>query len=147
LLTRDEAQRIAANIAKLPKLQFETTLRQRDVIGEWEPIPSNAERSGIILRNRRWVRGLTWADISDQLTITKDTTKTGAVVSHDLTLCPLVTEVLSHISAELPTFSSTISGPTLSAAKAKPWFCDNNQMLFDKSEEFFDNQMKIKCGI
>jgi hypothetical protein len=30
-------------------LQFETTLRQRDVIGEWEPIEKDQELSGIVL--------------------------------------------------------------------------------------------------
>ena len=78
-------------------LQFETTLRQRDVIGEWEPIPPGAERSGIVLRGRRWVHGLTWADISAEMTIVKETTKTGAVVAHDLKLCPLVFSALALV--------------------------------------------------
>jgi integrase len=78
-------------------LQFETTLRQRDVIGEWEPIPDGADQSGIVLCGRRWVRGLTWSDIMSDMTITKETTKTGADVSHDLKLCPIVQSVLSTI--------------------------------------------------
>jgi hypothetical protein len=78
-------------------LQFETTLRQRDVIGEWEPIPAGVERSGIVLGERRWVNGLTWTDLSDDLTITKETTKTGAVVAHDLKLCPISLSVLSRV--------------------------------------------------
>ena len=78
-------------------LQFETTLRQRDVIGEWEPIAPGAEPSGIVLRGRRWVNGLTWADISAEMTIVKETTKTGAVVAHDLKLCPLVYATLALV--------------------------------------------------
>jgi hypothetical protein len=80
-------------------LQFETTLRQRDVIGEWEPIAPGAERSGIVLGGRRWVNGLTWADISAELTIVKETTKTGAMVAHDLKLCPLVYSTLALVPA------------------------------------------------
>lgn len=80
-------------------LQFETTLRQRDVIGEWEPIAPGAERSGIVLNGRRWVNGLTWADISAELTIVKETTKTGAMVAHDLKLCPLVCSTLALVPA------------------------------------------------
>jgi integrase len=80
-------------------LQFETTLRQRDVIGEWEPIAPGAERSGIALRGRSWVHGLTWADISPEMTIVKETTKTGAVVAHDLKLCPLVYSTLALVPA------------------------------------------------
>ena len=78
-------------------LQFETALRQRDVIGEWSPSPPGAPPSGIILGGRRWVNGLTWSDISDGLVLVKETTKTGAIVSHDLRLCPIVMEVLKHL--------------------------------------------------
>jgi hypothetical protein len=78
-------------------LQFETILRQRDVIGEWEPIPAGSERSGIVLGARRWVNGLTWADVSADLTIIKQTTKTGADVAHDLKLCPITMSVISKI--------------------------------------------------
>jgi len=67
-------------------LQFETTLRQRDVIGEWEPIAPGAERSGILLNGRRWVNGLTWSDISPELTF---------VVAHD----PFVYSILSRVPA------------------------------------------------
>jgi hypothetical protein len=78
-------------------LQFETTLRQRDVIGEWQPIEAGADQSGIVLHNRRWGRGLTWSDISAEMTIVKETSKTGADVAHDLNLCPIVQSVLSKI--------------------------------------------------
>jgi integrase len=81
-------------------LQFETTLRQRDVIGEWEPIAPSAERSGIVLGGRRWAHGLTWADITADTTIVKETTKTGAVVAHDLKLCPLSYSTLGLVPAD-----------------------------------------------
>jgi hypothetical protein len=78
-------------------LQFETTLRQRDVIGEWAPFAPGESASGIILGDRRWVNGLTWADLADDLVVRKRTTKTGAIVAHDLKLCPLVLGVLEHV--------------------------------------------------
>ncbi|WP_442756597.1 integrase [Methylocystis sp. JAN1] len=82
-------------------LQFETTLRQRDVIGEWEPIEEGQERSGIVLRGRRWVNGLTWSDaLSNDFEIYKETTKTGAIAAHDLKLCPLVMKVVGMIPAD-----------------------------------------------
>ena len=80
--------------------QFETTLRQRDVIGEWEPLKDGDEPSGIVLRGRRWVNGLTWADISKDFEIYKVTTKTGAIAAHDLKLCPLVMKVVGMIPAD-----------------------------------------------
>ncbi|MFG1345247.1 integrase [Xanthobacter autotrophicus DSM 431] len=81
-------------------LQFETTMRQRDVIGEWEPIPVAESAGGIVLGARRWVRGLTWADISDAFVVMKVTTKTGSEVAHDLTLCPLVMDLLARVPAD-----------------------------------------------
>jgi hypothetical protein len=90
-------KRNRASVALGTALQFETTLRQRDVIGEWEPISQGTEHSGIVLRGRRWVHGLTWADISSELTVFKETTKTGAVVGHDLKLYPLVYSILTAV--------------------------------------------------
>ncbi|MFG1373388.1 integrase [Xanthobacter oligotrophicus] len=78
-------------------LQFETTMRQRDVIGEWEPVPTGAAAGGIVLGTRRWMRGLTWADISDTFVVMKVTTKTGSDVAHDLSLCPLVMNLLARV--------------------------------------------------
>ncbi|WP_336490833.1 integrase [Methylobacterium nigriterrae] len=83
-------------------LQFETALRQKDVIGEWEPIPTGAKpgADAFVLNGRRWVRGLTWADLPADLVIRKATTKTGAFAAHDLKLCPLVLDLLERIPAE-----------------------------------------------
>lgn len=81
-------------------LQFETGMRQRDVIGEWEPVPHGEPATGITLGARRWVNGLTWADIPPDLIIRKETTKTGALIATDLTLCPLVRELLDLVPPE-----------------------------------------------
>ena len=67
----------------------------------WEPVPQDAPPSGIVLARihgmaKRWASGLTWSDISADMVLTKETTKTGAVVSHDLRLCPLVMDVLQQ---------------------------------------------------
>lgn len=81
-------------------LQFETGMRQRDVIGEWEPIPPGAPATGIVLRGRRWMNGLTWSDIGPDLVISKATTKTGVIVAADLKLCPLVRAQLDKVPAD-----------------------------------------------
>ena len=78
-------------------LQFECGLRQRDVIGEWEPVPPEGATSAWQLGGRQWVNGLTWAHIGDDWRLTKRTTKTGTVVSHDLTLCPMAFELLAAV--------------------------------------------------
>ena len=81
-------------------IQFETMMRQKDVIGEWEPLGETDKSLGIVLNGGRWVNGLTWADIPPSMVIIKDTTKTGATVVADLKLCPLVMKVLSLVSPD-----------------------------------------------
>jgi integrase len=81
-------------------IQFETTMRQRDVIGEWAPLDLGEAETGIVMNRRRWVNGLTWADISDRLVVRKETTKTGAIVAHDLNYCPLVVGLLDKVPPE-----------------------------------------------
>ncbi|WP_298951496.1 hypothetical protein [uncultured Methylobacterium sp.] len=51
------------SLALATAIQFDAVLRQKDVIGEWEPIPAGAPRTGIVLNGHRWVNGLTWSDV------------------------------------------------------------------------------------
>jgi len=67
-------------------LKFETALRRIDVIGEWVP-----DGDGPF----RW-RGLTVGQISKSQIMTLTTSKTGAEVSRDLTLYPLVQLALEN---------------------------------------------------
>jgi len=67
------------------------------VIGEWEPLGDTDRSLGIVLNGNRWVNGLTWADIPPTMTLSKATTKTGAIVVADLKLCPLVMQVLATV--------------------------------------------------
>jgi hypothetical protein len=93
------------SIALAQALQFETALRQRDVIGEWEPGEENSS-SGIKLnspngrRNRRWANGLTWSDIGSDGVLRKLTTKTGTVVEFIVRLCPLLDEEVARVPIE-----------------------------------------------
>lgn len=105
--------------------QFETTMRQRDVIGRWDTLPAAAESGGIVLRGRRWSRGLTWADIGADFVVKKVTTKTGADVAHDLTLCPLVMDLISRVPSERrvgPLIVDEVAGrPFAEHAYAREW--------------------------
>lgn len=94
------------SIALGTALQFECGLRQRDVIGEWEPFLGQPT-SRYVIGRRQWVNGLTWQMIENGV-LSKQTTKTGAVVSHDLTLCPLVCEVLAMIPKSKRAFGPVI---------------------------------------
>lgn len=83
-------------------LQFETTLRQWDVIGQWVPM-SDPRPSALPLEDQKWL-GPTWAKIDDNLilkvTPTKTEETTEARVSLDLKECPMVLEELALIPIE-----------------------------------------------
>lgn len=80
-------------------LQFETTLRQWDVIGQWLPL-SDPRPSSLLAYGEKWI-GLTWAkidaDLILRLTPTKTEETTEARVSIDLKECPMVLEELSAL--------------------------------------------------
>ncbi|WP_267421837.1 integrase [Methylobacterium sp. GC_Met_2] len=106
-------------------IQFETALRQKDVIGEWEPIPAGQGASGILLNGRRWANGLTWSDLAADLVVRKATTKTGAFAAHDLKLCPLVLALLERVPADRrvgPLILDEIAGrPYAESAYGREW--------------------------
>ncbi|WP_238180118.1 integrase [Methylobacterium haplocladii] len=106
-------------------LQFETALRQKDVIGEWEPIPEGEGAGTFMLRGRRWANGLTWSDIDANLVIRKATTKTGAFAAHDLKLCPLVRDLIEMIPHEArvgPVIIDELAGrPFAESAYGREW--------------------------
>ena len=88
------------SLALATAIQFDTALRQKDVIGEWEPITAGEPQSGIVFRARRWVNGLAWSGVVLDGVSRKVTSKTGAIAAHDLTLCPHVQMVAAYIPAE-----------------------------------------------
>jgi len=83
------------SVALATVLQFELSLRQKDVIGEWGPAPLS--EGGIVNRNTRWTNGLQWSDIDNALVLRKTHTKTGAYVEFDLKLYPAVLEEIDLV--------------------------------------------------
>jgi len=81
-----------SELALAQALQFEGTLRQIDVIGEWLPDPTRS--SGI-----RWANGLLWQHIRDYVLV-KDTTKTGQEAAIDFKLYPLALAELQRVPLE-----------------------------------------------
>jgi len=96
-----EAKRLS--LALGTAIQFETGMRQKDVIGEWLPVAEGEGADGFVLRGRRgkgwrrWANGLTWGDLGRDFVISKETTKTGSLVSHDLKLFPSIMALLESI--------------------------------------------------
>jgi hypothetical protein len=83
-------------------LQFEATLRQWDVVGEWIPL-SDPRPSAVIDGSTKWI-GPTWAQIDDALILRVTPTKTAGMgaarVTIDLKSCPMVVEELARIPVE-----------------------------------------------
>lgn len=102
-------------------IQFECGLRQRDVIGEW----NEGADSFYLLNGRAWQNGLLWGDLAGGV-LTKTTTKTGAVVTHDLAFLPLTSALIASIPAERRAFGPVIideatGRPYAEHAYAREW--------------------------
>ena len=89
------------SIALATVLQFELMLRQKDVIGEWEPAP--LAEGGILYKGRRWVNGLLWSHIDADMVLRKKPTKTlkhGVQIEFDLKFYPAILEEIAKVPAE-----------------------------------------------
>lgn len=92
-MTYDQARAIVAKSAELEcpsigfvaALQYESALRRIDIIGEYAPDPDGGPF--------RW-RGLTMGDLTRDLVLTLQTSKTKAAVARDLKAMPLVVEAM-----------------------------------------------------
>lgn len=111
-------------------IQFETTLRQWDVIGQWVDL-SDPKPSAIIRGRKKWI-GPMWSAIDKNLilakvrpTKTEDTTE--VEVSFDLSVCPMVTEELALIPEDKRT------GPLIiKEANGLPYFYEDFRLAWRK---------------
>lgn len=82
------------SIALAQTIQFEGILRQRDAIGEWVPL-SEPGTSDITWEGQKWIRGVRWNAINENLILTHTTSKKQKVIEIDLKLAPMVMEELA----------------------------------------------------
>src|SRR5208282_1837739 len=73
-------------------LQFETTLRQTDVIGKWRR--KKGEPNAL-----EWVNGLVWQEVSGEGVLDHVTSKNRQEVSYELKAYPLVVAELGRLPA------------------------------------------------
>jgi hypothetical protein len=90
----------AAERALVYAIQFETTLRQWDVTGQWVKL-SDPRPSAVLAYGKKWI-GPTWASVGKDLILarlkpTKTEETTGVDISFDLSACPMVMEELVQI--------------------------------------------------
>lgn len=84
------------SIAFAQALQFECILRQKDIIGELIPV----EEPGIGLAHKhgkKWMRGLLWSEIDENLILRHVTSKKQKLIEVDLRNAPMVIEELSFL--------------------------------------------------
>jgi hypothetical protein len=99
ILTFEQVQAIIAkaheeglhSIAMAQAFQFECTLRQKDVIGEWVPASEPGDSYVTHSENgKKWLMGIKWEEIDSDFVLTHVTSKRGKEVKPDLKNAPLV---------------------------------------------------------
>jgi hypothetical protein len=85
------------SIALGQAFQFECTMRQKDVIGEWIPI-SEPGVSAVIRDGMKWMCGIVWQEIDENLILRHVTSKKSKPMVADLKLAPMVMEELQEVA-------------------------------------------------
>jgi hypothetical protein len=108
---REEARRVGwYSIALAQAFQFEFMMRQKDVIGEWVP-SAEPGVSDILRGDEKWLHGLRWSEINDNLILKHTTSKREKDLVVDLKLAPMVLEELEYTKAlygKIPTTGAII---------------------------------------
>lgn len=91
-----------ASIALAQAFQFDLMLRQKDVIGEWVP-QSEPGLSDVLDGNNKWLRGIRWEEIDENLVLRHITSKRQKLIEFDLHNAPMVMEELVGFGRVLPT--------------------------------------------
>lgn len=81
--------------------QFDCTLRQKDVVGELVPL-SEPGVSDVIMLGQKWLRGITWQEIDENLILRHVTSKKQKLVEVDLKLAEMVLEEFQILIGEEP---------------------------------------------
>jgi hypothetical protein len=114
---RAQAHRMGLHsLALAQAIQFEAMLRQKDVIGEWVPM-SEPGMSDVTHRGQKWLRGIRWSEIDDDLILRHTTSKRQKDVEVDLKLAPMVMEEFRRFGGAMPS-----AGPVIvSELRDLPW--------------------------
>jgi hypothetical protein len=107
-------------IALAQAIQFECTMRQKDVIGEWIPVNEPGVSDVVQTRKfkgqkkvKKWVTGLRWEKIDENLVMRHVTSKRTKRVEIDLRLAPMVMEELQRMFGTTDRAAMPASGPVI----------------------------------
>lgn len=142
VITADQvvALRKAAHAAGRPSsalayaLVFETTLRLRDVIGQWMPVDAEGISDVVNPRTGKKWFGLRWDDVGDNNILkyvpSKTSMKTGLAVTYPLDRAPMVVEELDRLDAR------PSSGPIIINEKnGRPYLSEVFTSMFCRDKE------------
>jgi hypothetical protein len=131
-LTADHVKKIISkahemgrsSIALAQAFQFDCTLRQKDVIGEWVPHGESGV-SDVTHGKKKWLRGLRWSEIDRDLTLRHVTSRGGKLIEKRLSEAPLVKAEFERIGAlpqSGPIIVSEFTGLPYTAAEFRRWW-------------------------
>jgi hypothetical protein len=91
---RDMARSMGLHsVSTCQAFQFDCMFRQRDVLGEWVPACEPGE-SEVHDGGFKWLRGITWQEIDNDLVLRHVTSKRQKLIELNLTLAPMVMQEL-----------------------------------------------------
>jgi hypothetical protein len=113
------------SMALADAMQFDLTLRQKDVVGELVPMREPGV-SDVHFDGKKWIKGARWEEVDENFIFRHVTSKRGKPVEADLHYAPMVMEELSLIAkvpvAELRRDMFPASGPMIiSETQQRPW--------------------------
>lgn len=106
------------SIALAQAIQFEFGLSQKDTIGEYVPVTESGTTSDIILDGMKWLYGIRWEHVDEDLVLRHVTSFAAQTLELDLKTAPMVLEELEkQYGGVIPK-----SGPIIiSEWNQKPW--------------------------
>ncbi|MCK1445384.1 hypothetical protein IVB43_23655 [Bradyrhizobium sp. 48] len=127
------------SIALGQAFQFECTLRQKDVIGEWVPLDQEGV-SAVIFGGKKWIRGIDWSEVDENLILKHVTSKKQKETEVDLKLAPMVLEEFREMlgGRQLlvtdPVTKKVTVNRSLLPASGPVLICDTNGLPWTDSE-------------
>ena len=117
------------SIALAQALQFELILRQKDILGEFIPVSEPGVSDVVVTKKRsgktiaeKWMRGLRWEEIDQNMILRHVTSKKSKVLEIDLKMAPMVIEELGTMDRSL----FPASGPIIiSESTGLPYHADD----------------------
>jgi hypothetical protein len=113
------------SMALAQAFQFELMLRQKDVVGEWIPV-TEPGATLVTWNGQKWLRGIVWEEIDNQLVLRHVTSKKQKAIQVDLKMAPMVMEELAQITGCSPAMLTRdmlpATGPVITnEINALPW--------------------------